>query len=132
MSEPTVKLASAGSIYVHAMIFAKAGDANQGHAHTYDHFTLIARGKVRVESNGREVDVPELEIVFIPKNVVHRITALEDNTVVCCLHALHSRDDPGEILDGTVIPPGTPPWALVTSAVPLLAADAKAQGIQVP
>lgn len=128
MSAPEVKMASTGSIYVRAMLFAKAGDVEQGHAHTYDHFTLVSSGKVRVESNGREVDVPELEIVFIPKNVVHRITALEDNTVVCCLHALHSKDNPGDILDGTVIPPGTPPWSFV---VPLLAKDAEAAGIKV-
>ena len=128
MSEPRIKIALAGSIYVHAMIFDKAGDMNQGHAHTYDHFTLVARGGVRIEYNGRSLDVPELEIIFIPKNVVHRMTALEDNTVVSCLHALHSRDNPGDILDGVVIPPGTPSWS---THVPLLAKDARLQGFDV-
>ena len=128
MSEPRIKVALAGSIYVNAKIFEKAGDIAQGHAHTYDHFTLVARGGVRVESNGRSVDVPELEIIFIPKNVAHCLTALEDNTVVACLHALHSRDNPGDIIDGTIIPPGTPPWSI---KVPLLAHEARAVGFDV-
>lgn len=125
-----VKIGSVGSIYVHAYFMEKAGERNDGHSHTYDHFMLLSRGAVEVESNGRRsvfrcTQEEPFALIFIPRGVQHHITALEDNTVLSCLHALHSRDNPGDILDPASVPAGTPPWSL---AVPLLEADARKQG----
>lgn len=131
INPPKDAMACAGSIYLRSMTFLNKGDVEEGHAHTYDHFTMLVRGAVLIESNGRtsEYRADPFAIIFIPKSVTHRIIALEDNTVACCIHALHRLDDPGEILDESMIPAGTPPWSV---SVSLIEADAIRQGVRIP
>lgn len=125
MKDPQIQIASVGSVYVHMMTFEKVDDFIQGHAHTYDHVTLIGRGSVRYESNGRSTIYKAPHLVVVPRGVQHRLVALEDGTIACCLHALHAKDNPGDILDASMVPAGTPPWAFV---VPLIEEHARRQG----
>lgn len=93
------------NIYLKKMFFNAQGSVYKGHHHDYDHVTLVASGKVRV----RFAAVPE---AFLPAEEKeysgvsmfvtrcfreHEITALEDNTVVCCIHAI--RDANGQVID---------------------------------
>lgn len=87
------------------MCFDKAETVYQGHHHHYDHVTLVASGKVRVKFTA----VPEANLeeeikeysgvsMFVTRAFrTHEITALEDNTVVCCVHAV--RDEKGELVN---------------------------------
>jgi quercetin dioxygenase-like cupin family protein len=86
------------------MHFEKKGDVERGHKHTYDHGTLVSSGGVLVEVlsddsktvlESKEYKAPTF--IFIKKDNIHRLTALEDNTVCACIHAIKTMDD--EIVD---------------------------------
>jgi hypothetical protein len=85
------------------MNFVKKGDQEIGHYHGYDHGTLLASGKLLVEkldendkvNYTKEFVAPSF--IFIEKDSRHVLTALEDNTVATCIHALRTIDD--EIID---------------------------------
>jgi hypothetical protein len=86
------------------MHFKNVGDTEQGHAHGFDHGTLVSSGSVLVEIldyktkkpiSQKTIEAPNF--IFIEKNKFHRLTALADNTVCACIHAL--RTDDGELLE---------------------------------
>lgn len=111
MAYPETKLSCAGNLWLRQMHFAKAGDANEGHVHNYDHMTLLAYGSVRVHVDGNTTDFKAPHSIFIIKGKSHYIEALEDNTVAYCVHALRDKDT-AEILDPSQIPNGVDPWRL--------------------
>ena len=86
------------------MHFQKAGDVEHGHAHDFDHGTLVSSGSILVETldfatrapiSQKTVEAPNF--VFIERDKLHRLTALVDNTVCACIHALRTNDK--ELLD---------------------------------
>jgi hypothetical protein len=92
------------------MSFKSKGDVEVGHCHTYDHATLLSTGSVIYEVldgfNGETVEFKEFQapaMIYVEKNKFHRLTALEDDTVCACIHALRTIED--EII---------PPDSLVT------------------
>lgn len=94
---PQSRTAIAQNLYVRMMVFANAGDRNDGHSHPYDHLTLLASGRLRVSVEGRDdVELVAPTVFLTPKGLIHRFVALEDNTVVTCMHAL--RDEAGNII----------------------------------
>lgn len=119
-----VKAVASGNLGIFQMTFKEAGEDQDGDPHSYHHFTLVASGRVRIESNDRSSEHGAGAMIWIPRGVAHRMVALEPFTVVYCIHALHKRVDPGDVLDDAEIPGGTPPWSL---PVPLLQADARRQ-----
>lgn len=105
MSFPETKMTVAGNLWLRQMHFEKAGDANEGHVHNFDHMTLLAHGSVRVHVNGKTTDFKAPHTIFIAKGKSHFIEALEDGTVAYCVHALRDKDSE-EILDPDQIPAG--------------------------
>lgn len=99
MSKPEVQLLAVSNVFSRMMHFVKKGDVEEGHKHIYDHGTLLSVGSVLVEildDHGLVVSSKEFvapTFLFIEKNKNHRITALEDNTICACIHALRSVDD---------------------------------------
>ena len=87
------------------MYFAKAGDANEGHVHNYDHTTLLAYGSVRVHVNGQTTDFKAPQMIYIQAGKSHFIEALEDGTVAYCVHALRDANTE-EIIDPSQVPMG--------------------------
>ena len=78
----------------------KAGDEVEGHAHNFDHTSIVLRGAARFEAtlpDGRVLSIdkyaPDDEHgdkqchVLIKAGVRHKITALADNTIVWCVYA---------------------------------------------
>lgn len=100
---PEVKILAVSNVYCRLMNFKKKGDTELGHYHDYDHGTLLATGKLKVEmvdDRNKLISVKEFEaptFILIKKDVRHIITALEDNTVASCIHAL--RVVTGDIVD---------------------------------
>jgi quercetin dioxygenase-like cupin family protein len=98
MNNPEIKVISLSNVYTRLMYFAKKGDVENGHKHTYDHATLVSSGSVMFETlddlgnslTSKVFVSPNL--VYVPKNKGHRITALEDNTVCGCIHAIRTID----------------------------------------
>jgi hypothetical protein len=92
------RLGAAGGVYLRQHHLIKAGDFHRGHKHHFNHVTLVQRGAVLCEVEGR----PSLRLaapvfVVIDKDKVHRFTALTDDTLYYCIFAL--RDPEGEVTD---------------------------------
>ena len=105
MALPENKLTCISNLWLRQMHFLKAGDANEGHTHNYDHATLIAHGSVRVHVDGKSTDFKAPQVVYVQKGKVHYIEALEDDTVAYCVHALRDKDTE-DIIDDEQIPHG--------------------------
>jgi len=93
-----IELGYFGNIWVKQNLLLKGGDNGGGHAHKFDHVTLLCQGKVKVEIEGHEAkEFTAPTFIIIKKEHQHRITALEDNTIYYCVFAL--RDVDGEVVD---------------------------------
>ena len=104
MASPEIKIIALSNVYSRLMHFLKKGDIENGHKHTYDHATLVSSGSVLVEVLDEFTNKPissktftAPNMVFINKDKIHRLIALEDNTVCSCIHAIRTIDD--EIVD---------------------------------
>jgi quercetin dioxygenase-like cupin family protein len=102
MSDPIVKLGCVANIYSRMMHFEKAGDTEQGHAHDFDHLTMLASGKLQITCEGKVSVFEAPHMIYINKDKTHELVALEDNTVAYCIHAM--RDSYGDIVDPSMIP----------------------------
>lgn len=98
MSKPEIQLLAVSNVFSRMMHFVNKGDVEEGHKHIYDHGTLLSLGSVLVEmidDDGTVISAKEFTaptFLFIEKNKNHRLTALEDNTICACIHALRSVD----------------------------------------
>ena len=98
MNQPEIKIIALSNVFSRSMHFVKKGDVELGHKHSYDHATLVSYGSVLVEmlddagnpEHSKIFVAPNM--VFVNKNKFHRITALEDNTVCSCIHAIRTVD----------------------------------------
>ena len=104
MADPKIKIMCISNVYTRMMHFEKTGDVELGHAHDFDHGTLVSSGSVFVEIldpitkesvSQKTIEAPNF--IFIEKNKLHRLTALSDDTVCACIHALRTNDE--ELLD---------------------------------
>lgn len=105
MGYPDTKITVAGNLWLRQMHFLKAGDANEGHVHNYDHLTLLANGSVKVHVDEHITEYKAPFMIFIKAGKSHFIEAIEDGTVAYCVHALRDADTE-EILDADQIPAG--------------------------
>ncbi|NBP00407.1 MAG: hypothetical protein EBU90_09840 [Proteobacteria bacterium] len=102
MSRPDITIMAVSNVYSRVMHFSKAGDIELGHYHTYDHGTLLSSGVLKLEILNDDGTVKEEKVYTAPKMILikkefkHRLTALKDDTVAVCIHAL--RDVEGELL----------------------------------
>ena len=105
MAAPKTTMACVSNLWVRMMHFEKAGDCNEGHSHNYDHITLLSKGRVSVDVNGVLTEFTAPHMIFIAAGKHHYITALEDDVVASCLHALKP-DQVEQIVDPMMIPAG--------------------------
>lgn len=106
MSYPETKMACVSNLWVRMMHFTKAGDCNEGHIHNFDHITLLSKGSVEVDVEGNKTIFNAPHMIYITKGKRHFLTALEDDTVASCLHALRTGEREEDVLDPTMIPAG--------------------------
>jgi hypothetical protein len=100
MASPKIKIMCISNVYTRMMHFEKEGDIEHGHAHDFDHGTLVSTGAVLVEildnatkqpASQKTIEAPNF--IFIEKDKLHRLTALADDTVCACIHALRTNDE---------------------------------------
>jgi len=101
---PYVAISCVSNVFIKQMTFVKAGDMEQGHSHTFDHVTLLASGKIRLTALGKFTDFIAPHHIFIKAGVNHELLALEDNTVVHCIHALRDGERVEDIIDPASVP----------------------------
>lgn len=92
MSEPLTDLKLVDNVFVKMHRFVNAGDTHQGHAHVFDHITLLASGKVLMKHDNGEQEFTAPHLIVTPKSITHQFTALEAGTVFCCIHAIRDGD----------------------------------------
>ena len=102
MSQPNVNIGCVKNLFVRQMHFANSGDSEQGHAHQFDHMTLLAKGRMSVRINDEVTEFTAPQMIYIKAELRHELVALADNTVAYCIHAL--REDSGDILDAAMVP----------------------------
>ena len=100
-NSPKIKLGYVDNIYSRMMHFENEGDIEQGHAHQFDHLTLLASGQI----GDKITDYKAPYMIFIHKDVKHELTSLENNTVAYCIHVLRDVNT-GNILDPKMVPNG--------------------------
>ena len=120
MAEPLSTISCVANVYIRQMVFEKAGDAEAGHAHVFDHQTLLARGGLKAVVGGKTSYFSAPQIIFIKAGVVHELTAMEDNTLCYCIHALRDGNDVCDIIDPAGVPQGIDPPALFATAKSLI------------
>jgi quercetin dioxygenase-like cupin family protein len=119
MSYPETKMTCVSNLWVRMMHFVKAGDRNEGHLHNFDHITLLSKGSVEVDVEGNKTVFKAPHIIYIAKGKRHFLTALEDDTVASCLHALRSGEREQDILEPSMIPAGVSDACAAGLAKPL-------------
>ena len=110
---PLMKFAVISNVWVKMMVFQKAGNFNPGHSHTFDHGTLLTQGSVEVDIDGEKTVFKAPTIIYIEKDKKHTITALEDNTIACCIHAIRDGEAIEDIVSPDMIPAGANPRTII-------------------
>lgn len=113
--QPYVSINCVANLFSRQMHFLKAGDIEIGHTHAFDHLTLLATGKLAVTVEGKTTNFTAPHMIYIRKDKVHELVALEDNTVAYCIHAL--RDNNGDIIDPASVPDGV---SIIDIAAPVI------------
>jgi quercetin dioxygenase-like cupin family protein len=103
MNTPKIKIGNVSNLYSRQMHFERKGDVEQGHVHQFDHLTLLAAGSLKITVEDRVTEFKAPHMIFIHKDKMHELEALEDNTVAYCIHAIRDMET-GDILDPSMIP----------------------------
>ena len=93
MSRPTTDLKIVDNVFVKMHLFNHVGDTHEGHAHAFDHITLLANGSVKMVHDNGEAEYKAPHLIVTPKSIKHQFIALEANTVFCCIHAIREKDE---------------------------------------
>ncbi len=99
----SIEIACVSNLYSRMMLFEKCGAMEQGHSHPFDHVTLLAKGKLEITVEGKTTEFTAPKMIFIAAKKKHKLVALEDDTLVFCIHALRDIET-GDILDPSMIP----------------------------
>lgn len=100
MSKPLTDLKVVDNVFVKLHHFTNVGDTHEGHTHAFDHITLLSSGSVKMVHDKGEAEYKAPHLIVTPKGIKHQFTALEANTVFCCIHAIRDKDE----LDGVASP----------------------------
>lgn len=106
--DPEVQMTCVSNLFMRSMHFKHAGDIEHGHAHIFDHVSLLTAGSAKVTVEGVSKVFTAPHAIFIRKDWMHEIEALEDHTIMICIHALRDGERVEDIVDpeSYIIPPG--------------------------
>jgi quercetin dioxygenase-like cupin family protein len=106
--DPEIQLTCVSNLFMRSMHFKHAGDIEHGHAHIFDHVSLLTAGSAKVTVEGVSKVFTSPHAIFIRRDWTHEIEALEDNTIMICVHALRDGERAEDIVspDSYVIQPG--------------------------
>ena len=84
------------NVFVKMIPLTSKGDTTYGHAHTYDHITLLSVGRVLMKHDNGQREFTAPCLIVTPKGIAHEFVSLADFSLLCCIHAL--RDEAGEVI----------------------------------
>lgn len=85
------------NVFVKMMHLYFAGDQVHSHTHTFDHITLLAKGRVLMKAADSEKEHVAPKMIVTPKGIAHEFIALENDCLLCCVHAIRDGDDVDDI-----------------------------------
>ena len=59
-------------------------------------------GSVKMAHDNGEAEFKAPHLIVTPKGIVHQFTALEPDTVFCCIHAIRDKDDVDGVADPSI------------------------------
>lgn len=92
-----------GGVYAKELWLEHVGDKVLSHSHTYDHLSLVARGRVRVTVDGVTTDYPARSAVNVKAGKEHMIEALEAGSLWYCIHSVPEDLVGEDVLDAAVL-----------------------------
>lgn len=92
------------NVFVKMMCLLRVGDTHSGHAHVFDHVTLLATGRVLMKHDNGEQEYIAPYLIVTPKGIKHQFTALEPKTMLCCIHAIRDGDAVDNIASTDITP----------------------------
>ncbi len=98
--------------WVKQMKFEKAGHRHKGHMHSFDHQSLLAAGSVECTVNGAVSVHTAPTIIYIKAGLTHAFKALEDSTVMYCIHPLRDGEKVEDIIAPEHVPAGVIPLTI--------------------
>ena len=90
MSNVLTDIQIVDNVFVKMHCFPNIGDTHEGHAHTFDHITLLSSGKVLMEHCNGDQEFEAPHMIVTPKGVKHQFTSLMPNTIFFCIHAIRN------------------------------------------
>ena len=97
-------IAIADNVFVRMFGLNKIGDTIEGHAHHFDHITLLATGAVTMKHDNGVNEFKAPYLIVTPKHVVHEFIATQPNTTLCCIHAIRDGDDMEDVAPQDITP----------------------------
>lgn len=85
------------NVFVKMIPLKSVGDKVEGHAHVFDHITLLSAGSVRMKHDNGEAVYTAPCLIVTPKGITHQFTSLTDFSLLCCIHAIRDGDDLDDI-----------------------------------
>ena len=92
------------NVFVKMMQLHFVGDRVEGHAHTFDHITLLAKGSVRMTAKDASTDYSAPMLIVTPKGIEHAFEALAPDCLICCVHAIRDGDGVDDIAPQDITP----------------------------
>lgn len=102
VTNPSTDIKLVDNVFVKLHHFENEGDTHQGHSHTFDHITLLASGKILMQHDNGEQEFTAPHLIVTPKGITHKFTALEANTVFCCIHAIRDGDGVDDVAEPNI------------------------------
>lgn len=104
MSEVITDFKIVDNVFVKMHRFQNAGDTHKGHAHVFDHITLLATGRILLKQDNGEQEFNAPYLIVTPKGIMHEFVALEPNTVFCCIHAIRDGSTVNDVASQDITP----------------------------
>ena len=104
MSNVNTDVKVVDNVFVKLHSFPNSGDTHDGHAHYFDHITLLAYGSVLMRHDRGEQVFKAPYLIVTPKGVNHQFTSLEPNTIFCCIHAIRDGSNVDDVASQDITP----------------------------
>jgi len=108
-SECNIQESCVSNIYVRLIHFKNNGNT-ESIKYPFDHIALLSDGKVKIVAEGISKEFCSPALIFVKKDLIHELIALEDNTVVLSIHGIRDGNRVEDVIDPEmiIIPPGSP------------------------
>jgi quercetin dioxygenase-like cupin family protein len=92
------------NLFVKLMTLETPGQKIHGHAHTYDHVTLLSTGSVWMRKEGQEERHDAPKLLVTQAGIEHEFECIEGPALLSCIHAIRDGDLEHEVAEPNIHP----------------------------